>query len=164
MRVAIFGLVTAVALVGCSPTAHTSPASTQSAVAASPSPSASMSASMSPTDIALIERAFQSGHFNSLAPFIADSIEVAFAPNDLVKANQNPTDAASDLNFITNSHGWKFNVDSATLIRWRSGHYGAKFPPGALVGRSREGFVVSFAIEGDKISAIFVSGNTKILG
>lgn len=107
-------------------------------------------------DRATITRAIVTGDTAPLAAYLADPTNVilcateAFGPLSPVEAL-----AEIDRRVADARRPWDFALPATTLDEYRVRNYGRYFPADALVGRSADGQILSFAFAGATISGVF---------
>lgn len=145
------------------------PASTVPVPTDSPDPVATSSGddeepaeSLDDADIATIESAIETGATNDIFPFLADPVVVAFAASDF-DGEREPDLAVADLDYVAGGTGWDWDLDDAELDAFRAGPYAERFPEGAIIGESAEGYVVSFTVAGPEVTQIFASTSPEFL-
>ncbi|MCA9309459.1 uroporphyrinogen-III C-methyltransferase [Candidatus Saccharibacteria bacterium] len=126
--------------------------------------SAEESTGPSDDDLANIQAAISTENYAALEGYMADSVTVILAASEGL-GERTPVQAVADLAYLSDADTpWDFALDSATLSGWASGGYGVYFPDGALVGRSADGYVVSFQFnDAGDITDIFFTGSDELL-
>ncbi len=111
-----------------------------------------------------IQDAITSGNTAALEGYMASTVRVIFAASEGV-GDRTPMQTVSDLAYLKSATDpWDFDLAPATLSNYASGDYAQYFPEGALVGKSANGYVISFAFDDTgKISGIFVSSDANLL-
>jgi hypothetical protein len=137
-------------------------ANTAPSGSASPSSSAAPDNDLDADDVRTLEEAIESASYSDVYGLLANPVHVAFAASDF-DADRTPDQAITDLEYLEGSSGWNWDPDAATLTSFRDGRYGDRFPEGAIVGVSAEGFVVSLVARGSAISDVFLSKSTAAL-
>lgn len=111
-----------------------------------------------------IQDAITSGNTAALEGYMASTVRVIFAASEGV-GDRAPMQAVSDLAYLKGATDpWDFDLPAATLSNYASGDYAQYFPEGALVGKSANGYVISFTFDDTgKINGIFVSSDASLL-
>ncbi len=120
------------------------------------------SSGLSAKKIAEIEGAIEDADATELYDELSTTVHVQFAASDF-DADRSRDNAVIDLDYVNEATNWKWNLDAATLARFRAGAYRDSFPTGAIVGESAEGYVISFTITKAEITAIFVSKSVDLV-
>jgi hypothetical protein len=159
-RLTVLALPTAL-LAGCAP-GEPDPALTDDPVV---SPPASAAPAPEPeVDLrANIADALNSGNTAALEGYLAPSVHVTYAASE---SEGDVSDHALVIQNITALTGpgitWDFDLPASVLDDYANnpGHYPSyvdDFPEGAVVGRSSDGKVVSFALDGAQITRVFIA-------
>jgi hypothetical protein len=110
--------------------------------------------------------AVSSGNTAALDGYFAPTVHVTYAASE---DEGDVSDHSLLVMNVTNATSptavWDFNLPASVIDNYRNnpGHYPSyvdDFPPGAIVGRSSEDKVISFAISGGLITRLFIS-NTE---
>lgn len=111
-----------------------------------------------------IEASITSGNTAALEGYMAASVNVILAASEAY-GPQTPAQAVSDVDYVSDgSDPWNFALPAATLAQYQTGDYKQYFPVSALVGKSANGYVVSFQFDNaGKIDGIFMTNNADIL-
>lgn len=111
-----------------------------------------------------IEAAISSGNTAALEGYMASSVNVILAASEAYGA-QSPAQAINDLEYLNDAtNPWDFNLPVATLAQYQSGGYSQYFPTSAHVGKSANGYVISFQFgSSEKISGIFMTSSAELL-
>lgn len=115
-------------------------------------------------DLANIQAAISTQNYAALEGYMADTVTVILAASEGL-GERTPVQAVADLAYLNDADTpWNFALDSATLSEWSSGDYNSYFPEDALVGRSANGYVVSFQFnDAGDITDIFFTGSDELL-
>jgi hypothetical protein len=170
--IAVAVILIAFTVTGCGPTTPSATPSPSATVVetplVTPSPVVTVEpepASLSDDDYQNIAESISSGNTAALEGYLADSVSVTLAASECC-GDLSPTDTISTLNYVSSATGpWTFPVSDATLASYRAGFYSDSFPEGVFVGMSSDSdpYVVAFAIEGNKITAILIAGDAVLL-
>src|SRR5664279_1901922 len=108
--------------------------------------------------------AIKSGNTAALEGFMAPSVHVIIAASEGV-GDRTPVQAINDLSYTSAAvNPWDFNLDAATLAKYVAGSYKSYFLTDSLVGKSADGYVISFNFDAaGKISGIFMAKNESLL-
>lgn len=108
--------------------------------------------------------AIKSGNTAALAGYMASSVHVIVAASEGI-GDRTPAQAINDLNYISTAVSpWNFSLDSATLAKYAAGSYKTYFLTDSLVGKSSDGYVISFNFDTTgKISGIFMAIKDDLL-
>ncbi|MEZ5190919.1 MAG: hypothetical protein R2717_08865 [Schumannella sp.] len=107
--------------------------------------------------------AMSSGNTAAIEGYLASSVHITYAASEYEGDVTDPALIIQNLTALTGPGiTWDFNLPAATLDNYANnpGHYPAysdDFPEGALVGRSSDRAVVSFAIDGGQITRVFIA-------
>lgn len=126
--------------------------------------SAEETAGPSDETLANIQAAISTKNYAALEGYMADSVTVILAASEGL-GERTPLQAVADLAYLNDADTpWNFALDAATLSGWASGGYGVYFPDGALVGRSSDGYVISFQFnDAGDITDIFFTNSDELL-
>lgn len=140
----------------------------QDAQAASTSDSASDVAEVvtPPTQDQLdnMQAAIETMNTAALEGYMAASVNVILAASEGLGA-RTPVQAVGDVDYLSSATDpWDFSLPQATLDDYATGDYKQYFPATAFVGKSANGYVISFTFNntGD-ISGIFMSASDDLL-
>jgi hypothetical protein len=107
--------------------------------------------------------AMNSGNTAAIAGYLAASVHITYAASEYEGDATDPDVIVDNLTPLTGPGiTWDFDLPAETLDNYANnpGHYPAyadDFPEGALVGRSSERAVVSFGIDGGRITRILIA-------
>lgn len=163
-----------VTLTACTPGTPEASGSTTSPVSvapsATPTPDDSETPEPAPADLrADIIDAMSSGNTAALEGYLAPSVHITYAASEV---EGDVTDRARIIDNLSNatspSATWNFSLSSAVIDNYRNnpGHYPSyvdDFPDGAVVGKSSENKVISFAISAGLITRIFIANDEYAL-
>lgn len=115
-------------------------------------------------DLDNIEAAIKSGNTAALEQLMATKVTVILAASEGL-GERTPTQAIKDLDYLdSGTDPWDFDLPAATITSYQAGDYKQYFPVGALMGKSANDYVVSFAFNNSgKISIIFMAANADLL-
>lgn len=108
--------------------------------------------------------AISSKNTAALKGYMADKVNVVFAASE--KGGEVSQDqAVTDLNYLNSATApWDFNLSAATLNSYKDGDYAQYFNGVTYVGKSSDGYVISFGFDAcAKINRIFVSVSSDLL-
>lgn len=177
MKRALAPLATAfallLALAACGGTGADAPPPTPTDAVASESPVAEPSPEPEPepepeptfddNDRANVAAAVESGNTAAIQSHLSSSVMLIQAATECC-GPVGPTQAIESLDYLSGAASpWDFNLDAATIDSYQAGYYSQYIPEGAFVGRSADGYVVAFTIDGDHISGIFMSVSDELL-
>jgi hypothetical protein len=110
-----------------------------------------------------IQESITSENTAALEGYMASSVNVIIAASEAYGA-QTPLQAVKDVDYVKDGDTWDFALPAATLATYRAGDYKAYFPTTALVGKSTNGYVISFQFDSaGKINGIFMTNHDSIL-
>ncbi len=111
-----------------------------------------------------IQDAVKSGNVAALEGYMASPVKVILAASEGL-GDRTPEQAVTDMKYLNSgTDPWDFSLPETTLSQWQTGPYKQYFPSNAVVGKSANGYVVSFSFNGDgKISAIFMTSDDNLL-
>lgn len=111
-----------------------------------------------------IQDAVKAGNISALEGYIASPVKVILAASEGL-GDRTPQQAVADLKYISEgTDPWNFALPESTLSAWRAGPYKQYFPPNAVVGKSANGYVISFSFNSEgKISTIFMTSDADLL-
>jgi hypothetical protein len=151
-----------------------SPSAPSESPSASPEPSPSTEPSepapepeptfgdLSEAQVGTIEAAISAGAYTSLGSFLGNPVKVTFAATEFSE-NRAPASAIADLDYLSGTTGWVWDLDEPTLASYRAGFYGSYFPENAIVGQSAETDVIALQVVGSEIVAIFICASANLL-
>ena len=115
-------------------------------------------------ELANIKDAIGSGNTAAVESYMQTSVNVILAASEAY-GPQTPAQAVKDLDYVdSGTDPWNFELPAATISDYQKGDYKQYFPNGALVGKSANGYVVSFQFDScGKIYGIFMSANADLL-
>lgn len=111
-----------------------------------------------------VTAAVESGNYAALDGYMADKITYAIAASSgqgtLTKAQ-----ALKQLEYLNSgTKPWNFNIDSAVLVKYKSGAYATYLNDDVIFGVSGNKYFVSFHLDSNnKIDQFFISSSTDIL-
>lgn len=117
------------------------------------------------TVIENIKASITSGNTAALEGYMADSVNTILAATEAY-GPQTPAQSVSAItSFIADATSpWDFALSASILSSYGSGGYEQYFPNNAVVGKSANGKVISFAFDCDaKISTVFMSISDELL-
>jgi hypothetical protein len=167
----VVAVLVATTLAGCGPTppapVETTPIAAEETPVDTPTPmpEAPVTPSLSDDDLTNIAESISSGNTAALEGYLSDDPHVIIAASECCMG-ETVVEALNDLAYVNNATGpWTFPTDPADVAAFQSGFYAQYFPDGAYVGNSSDDdpFIVSFTIEGDQITTIFVSAGSSLL-
>jgi len=121
----------------------------------------------SATVIESIKASITSGNTAALEGYMAASVNTILAATEAY-GPQTPAQSVSSIStFITddiNSWDYDFALSAAIISSYGSGGYEQYFPSDAIVGKSTDGKVISFAFDCDsKIDSVFMAASDELL-
>lgn len=111
-----------------------------------------------------MQAAIETMNTAALEGYMAASVNVILAASEGLGA-RTPVQAVGDVDYLSSATDpWDFSLPQATLDGYAAGDYKQYFPATAFVGKSANGYVISFTFDnsGD-ISGIFMSASDDIL-
>jgi uncharacterized protein (UPF0333 family) len=125
------------------------------------------SPSASPITAALKENAaaaIDSKNTAALEGYMASSVNVVVAGSEH-NVNDTAVQAVTELDYFKDSVSpWNFSLDAATLTSYKNGFYGQFFGTNTIVGKSTDGMVVAFGVNGaGKIDKVFMVAQASLL-
>ena len=111
-----------------------------------------------------IQAAIESKNYAALEDYMAEEVTVIKAATECCGAIT-PTEAVSEVEYLdTATAPWDFAPSEETLAEYADGDYADYFPEGALVGTSKNNFVVAITFDSDdKVDSIFMIVDAKLL-
>lgn len=112
-----------------------------------------------------IAAAISSKNTAALEGYMASAVNVVFAASEK-GGNVTPAQAITDLEYVNSgaTSPWNFNLSDPTIATYKAGSYATYFEGVIHVGRSANGYVVSFGFDTcGKINRIFVSPAEDLL-
>ncbi len=111
-----------------------------------------------------IAAAITSDNTAALEGYMAPTVTVILAASEGI-GERTPTEAIGDLVYLDGATTpWDFSLDDATLAAYGSGDYKNYFSSNSVVGKSANGYVVSFNFNGSgKINGIFMTNSSELL-
>jgi len=142
--------------VPATPTPEADPAPTATAAPA-PAPAPAPPTTLSAADRANLRDAISSGNTAAIEGYLADPVIVIIMASECCW-EQTPADAVAQLSYVTSAPGpWNFALPAATVAEWRTNfYYGQWFTGDDLVGRAADGTIVSFGIDGTRVTKILM--------
>jgi Tfp pilus assembly major pilin PilA len=106
----------------------------------------------------------KSGNTAALEGYMASTVSVIIAASEGV-GNRTPAQAVSDLAYLDGgTDPWDFSLAAATLTGYQTGDYATYFKSNSVVGKSANGYVVSFNFDtAGKINGVFMSVSDDLL-
>ncbi len=106
-----------------------------------------------------IKASITSENTAALEGYMAASVNVIIAASEAY-GPQTPVQAVKDVDYVKDGDTWDFALPAATLAAYQAGDYKQYFPTTALVGKSSNGYVISFQFDSaGKINGIFMTNN-----
>lgn len=121
--------------------------------------------SPSDQDLANIKAAVESGNYAAIQQLLSDPVTVILAASEGL-GERTPAQAVGDLAYLDDGEDpWNFSLTTAILDGYKDGDYAKYFPQSAMVGKSKNGYVVSFSFDetSGKISTIFMTNSEEVL-
>jgi cytoskeletal protein RodZ len=145
-------------------TASSTPtASSSSSSSAKTESTAATSTAPTAAQLESIKASITSENTAALEGYMASSVNVIIAASEAY-GPQTPVQAVKDVDYVKDGDTWDFALPAATLAAYRAGDYKAYFPTTALVGKSSNGYVISFQFDSaGKINGIFMTNHDSIL-
>jgi hypothetical protein len=115
-----------------------------------------------PEQVAALHTGVEDGDPRELYRVLAEPVHIAIAASDF-DDDRTRDQAVTDLEYLRAEGEWEWDLDAETLEAFRAGPYEERFPEDAVVGRSADGYVVSFDPDGDRVVGVFVSRSVSLL-
>jgi hypothetical protein len=150
-------------LAGCAPGTPDAGVTDDPVVSAPPTPTPSATPEPEVDVAGDIAAAMNSGDTAALEGYLAPSVHVTYAASEYEGDVSDHALVIQNLTAITGPGiTWDFDLPASVIDDYASnpGHYPSyvdDFPSGAVVGRSSDGKVVSFALEGGVITRVFIA-------
>jgi len=111
-----------------------------------------------------MQAAIETMNTAALEGYMAASVKVILAASEGI-GERTPVQAVGDLEYLNDADNpWDFSLPQATLNDYAAGDYAQYFPATAFVGKSADGYVISFTFNNSgKISGIFLSADDALL-
>lgn len=122
------------------------------ATAAPPAPT-----TLTASDRENLMAAIRTGNTAAVEGYLADPVIVIIMASECCW-EQSPSDAVAQLTYVTGAPGpWDFALPPATIAEWRTNEfYGQWFTGDDVVGRAADGTIVSFGIDGTRVTKILM--------
>ena len=111
-----------------------------------------------------IQAAISTKNYAALEEYLAGTVRLIFAASEGL-GDRTPAQVVGDLAYLNAATSpWNFSLTESELSDYATGEYASYFPTSAVVGKSANGYVISFTFdEAGLVSGIFIAANADLL-